>query len=193
MHGPSISDIHAFRCEEVDQALSRLRERAAKIRLVLTDVDGVLTSSHLFYGHEGLHLRAFSTKDGAAMNWLAECGVPVGFISALDAPSTRQRARDLKVEEIHLGNGQKLPILTEICRRRGLELDAVAYLGDDLHDLPLLNRVGLAACPMDAVPEVRKACHWIVPRDGGDGVFRAVGELVLKAQCQWEKIVARYQ
>jgi len=166
--------------------------RAGRIRLVLTDVDGVLTSSHLFYGVEGSHLRGFSPRDGAAMNWLAQSGIPVGFISALDAPSTRARARDLGVEELHLGSGEKLPIFQSILERRGLAAQEVAYLGDDLHDLPILLRAGLSVCPVDAAPEVRAACHWAVPLRGGEGVFRAAGELILKAQGFWEGIVARY-
>jgi 3-deoxy-D-manno-octulosonate 8-phosphate phosphatase (KDO 8-P phosphatase) len=169
-----------------------LSERATGIRLVLTDVDGVLTSSHLLYGLEERHLRAFSTRDGAAMNWLADAGIPVGFISALDAPSTRDRARDLRVAEVHLGGADKLPVLQEILNRRGLLPREVAYLGDDLADLPVLRRVGLAACPSDAAPEVRAACHWTVPLKGGEGVLRAVGELILQNQGLWECILARY-
>lgn len=169
-----------------------LETRARAVRLVLTDVDGVLTTSHLYYGHEGIHLRGFSTRDGAGMNWLAQSGIPVGFISALDAPSTRQRARDLKVEEVHLGSGDKLPIFQEICSRRGLRPEEVAYLGDDLHDLPVLLRAGFSACPSDAAEEVRAGCHWTVPLRGGDGVLRAVAERILKAQGRWAAIVARY-
>lgn len=169
-----------------------LRDRAGRIRLVLTDVDGVLTSSHLYYGHEGRHLRGFSTRDGAAMNWLAQSGIPVGFISALDAPSTRDRARDLGVAELHLGSGEKLPIFQSILGRRGLAAQEVAYLGDDLHDLPILLRAGLSVCPEDAAPEVQAACHWTAPLKGGEGVFRAAGELILKAQGLWEGILARY-
>jgi len=161
-------------------AASHLEARARLIRLVLTDVDGVLTSSHLFYGHEGIHLRGFSTRDGAGIHWLVQSGIPVGFISALDAPSTRARARDLGVAELHLGSGDKGPVLQAILARRGLEPAQVAYLGDDLHDLPVLRRVGLAAC------------HWTVPLRGGDGVFRAVAECVLKAQGLWEAVLARY-
>jgi 3-deoxy-D-manno-octulosonate 8-phosphate phosphatase (KDO 8-P phosphatase) len=170
-----------------------LEERARAIRLVLTDVDGVLTSSHLFYGVEERHLRGFSTRDGAGMNWLRECGIPVGFISALDAPSTRARARDLGVAELHLGSGPKLATLRGILERLGLAAAQVAYLGDDLHDLPVLLRVGLSACPEDAAAEVRAACHWTVPLKGGEGVFRAVAELVLKAQGLWPGVVARYR
>lgn len=173
-------------------AASHLAARARLIRLVLTDVDGVLTSSHLFYGHEGIHLRGFSTRDGAGIHWLVQSGIPVGFISALDAPSTRARARDLGVEELHLGSGDKGPVLQSILARRGLQPAQVAYLGDDLHDLPVLLRAGLACCPEDAAPEVRAACHWIVPLRGGEGVFRAVAECVLKAQGLWDAVLARY-
>ena len=173
--------------------LARLGDRAGRIRLVLTDVDGVLTSSHLWYGHEGIHLRAFSTRDGAGINWLTQCGIPVGFISALEAPSTRQRARDLNVEEVHLGPGAKLATLQAIVGRRGLALDQVAYLGDDLHDIPVLKRIGLAVCPMDAAREVRAACDWIVPLNGGEGVFRAAAELILRAQGRWAGILNQYE
>jgi 3-deoxy-D-manno-octulosonate 8-phosphate phosphatase (KDO 8-P phosphatase) len=176
-----------------DGAEHTLAARARMIRLVLTDVDGVLTSSHLYYGLEGIHLRGFSTRDGAAINWLVQSGIPVGFISALDAPSTRARARDLLVEELHLGSGDKGPVLQSILLRRGLEPGQVAYLGDDLHDLPVLRRVGLAACPMDAAPEVLAACHWTVPVPAGEGVLRAVAECVLKAQGLWEGLLARYE
>ena len=169
-----------------------LELRAREIKLVLTDVDGVLTSSHLFYGMEGIHLRAFSTRDGAAMNWLAASGIPVGFISALDAPSTRARARDLGVAELHLGSGEKWPIFQAILERRGLKAEEVAYLGDDLHDLPILLRAGLSACPMDAAREVQAACHWTVPLKGGEGVFREVGEAILKAQGLWATVLAQY-
>lgn len=170
-----------------------IRARAAAIKLVLTDVDGVLTSSHLFYGIEGIHLRAFSTRDGAAIQWLARRGIPVGFISALDAPSTRARARDLGVEEVHLGGGEKLPIFLSILERRGLAPTEVAYLGDDLMDLPVLRRVGLSVCPMDAPPEVRDACHWTVPLRGGEGVFRAAGECILKARGLWASVLEGYE
>jgi 3-deoxy-D-manno-octulosonate 8-phosphate phosphatase (KDO 8-P phosphatase) len=84
-------------------------------------------------------------------------------------------------------------VLQSILLRRGLEASQVAYLGDDLHDLPVLRRVGLAACPMDAAPEVQAACHWTVPLRGGEGVFRAVAECVLKAQGLWEGVLARYE
>lgn len=165
---------------------------ARKVRLVLTDVDGVLTTSHVLYDDRGVRLRAFSTRDGAAIQWLARCGIPVGFISALDDPSTRRRGLDLGVEELHLGPQEKGATLRSILARRGLEPQEVAYFGDDLMDLPVLRCVGFAACPADAAPEVRAACALVLPERGGEGFFRAAAEFILKAQDHWASIVERY-
>lgn len=168
-------------------------EQARHVRLVLTDVDGVLTDSHLIYDSRGARLRAFSTRDGAAIQWLAQCGVPVGFISALDDASTRKRGEDLGVQELHLGIKDKLATLQAILARLGLQPGEVAYFGDDLLDLPVLMSVGFSSCPADAAEEVRTACGLVLPQPGGSGYFRAAAEFILKAQGQWEGIVARYR
>jgi 3-deoxy-D-manno-octulosonate 8-phosphate phosphatase (KDO 8-P phosphatase) len=168
-------------------------EKARCVRLVLTDVDGVLTSSQVIYDAQGARLRAFSTRDGAAIQWLAQCGIAVGFISALDDPSTRKRGEDLGVQELHLGAKDKLAILRSILERRGLEAGEVAYFGDDLLDLPVLLRVGFPACPSDAAPEVRESCALVRPERGGEGFFRAAAEFILKAQGRWEEVVNRYR
>lgn len=174
-----------------------LRDRsclsAQRVRLVLTDVDGVLTSSQVIYDALGARHRAFSTRDGAAIQWLAQCGIPVGFISALDDASTRKRGQDLGVEELHLGVRDKLATFHALLQRRGLQPEEVAYFGDDLLDLPVLLSVGLSACPADAAAEVQVACGWVLPQKGGEGFFRAAAEGILKAQGRWEGILARYQ
>lgn len=169
------------------------RERMARIRFVLTDVDGILTTSHLLYDDRGVRQRAFSTRDGAAIQWLIRAGIPVGFLSALDDPSTRQRGLDLGVEELHLGAKDKLITLQAILERLALRPEEVAYFGDDLVDLPVLASVGFAACPSDAAPEVRAACAWVFEPKGGEGFFRAAAESILKAQGHWDAIVARYR
>jgi len=167
-------------------------EKAAqKIKMVLTDVDGVLTSSHVIYDDRGVRLRAFSTRDGAAIQWLSRSGIPVGFISALDDPSTRRRGEDLGVEELHLGVHDKLQVLQGILDRRGLDPSEVAYFGDDLLDFPVLRLVGLPVCPADAAPELQAKCLTLSQR-GGDGFFRAAAEAVLKAQGRWDRILAAY-
>ncbi len=170
-----------------------LNTRLARIRLLCTDVDGVLTTGLLHYGLESGHTKAFHVRDGAVIKWLQASGVPVAFISGLATPATRLRALDLGIEDCFMGHLQKLPILDKLCEKHGLAYDQIAHIGDDLHDIPLLRRVGLACCPEDAAAEVKAACHWILPIPGGHGVLRAVGEAILKAQGQWDGILAKYE
>ena len=166
--------------------------RAAKIRLLCTDIDGVLTTGALHYGPEPGHTKAFHVRDGAAIKHLQRAGIPVAFISGLEAGATVNRAKDLGVEDCFAGHLEKLPILDQLCAKYGLAYDQVAHLGDDLPDLPLLRRVGLACCPIDAVDEVKAVCHWTGPGQGGHGVLRQVAERILKAQGRWDEIVGRY-
>lgn len=168
-------------------------EAARRVRLVLTDVDGVLTSSQVIYDAQGAHLRAFSTRDGAAIQWLAQSGIPVGFVSALDDESTRKRGEDLGVRELHLGPQDKLATLHSILGRLTMRPEEVAYFGDDLVDLPVILAVGFSACPSDAAQEVKAASTLVLPHKGGEGFFRAAAEFILKVQGSWEPIVARYR
>jgi 3-deoxy-D-manno-octulosonate 8-phosphate phosphatase (KDO 8-P phosphatase) len=167
--------------------------RAAKIRLLCTDIDGVLTTGALHYGTEPGHTKAFHVRDGAAIKWLQRAGIPVAFISGLDAAATRNRAQDLGVEDCFAGHLDKQPVLDQLCAKYGLTYDQVAHLGDDLPDLPLLKRVGLACCPSDAVDEVKSACHWVAPVPGGCGLLRLVAERILKAQAHWADVVGKYE
>ncbi len=169
-----------------------LQERAKAIRLVCTDVDGVLTTGQLAFQGDGTHTKAFHVRDGAAIVYLQRSGIRVAFISGLDSPSTWARARHLGVEDCFAGSLAKAPILEQLCAKYGLSPEQVAHVGDDLPDLPILRRVGLACCPQDAVEEVKAACHCVVPLAGGQGVLRPVAELVLKAQGLWDSVVASY-
>ncbi len=167
--------------------------RAAKIRLLCTDIDGVLTTGALHYGREPGHTKAFHVRDGAAIKWLQRAGIPVAFISGLASEATENRARDLGVADCFAGHLDKGPVLDQLCAKYGLTVDQVAHLGDDLPDLPLLRRVGLACCPADAVDEVKAACHWVSNRDGGQGVLRLVAERILRAQGHWNALLAKYE
>lgn len=169
-----------------------LDERARAIRLVCTDVDGVLTDGRLHFGQAEGHTKTFHVRDGAGIVYLQQAGIHVAFISGLESPSTSARARHLGVEDCFTGHLVKGPVLEQLCAKYGLEPHEVAHVGDDLPDLPLLTRVGLACCPEDAVPEVQGASHWVVPILGGQGVLRAVSERILKAQGRWEDILSRY-
>ena len=170
-----------------------LDQRADKIRLLCTDIDGVLTTGALHYGAGPGHTKTFHVRDGAAIKWLQRSGIPVAFISGLASPATEARARDLGVVDCYAGHLDKLPVLQEVCAKYGLAPEQVAHLGDDLPDLPLLRRVGLACCPADAVPEVQAACHWVAPLPGGHGLLRLVAERILKAQGRWADIVKSYE
>jgi 3-deoxy-D-manno-octulosonate 8-phosphate phosphatase (KDO 8-P phosphatase) len=167
--------------------------RAAKIRLLCTDIDGVLTTGALHYGTEPGHTKAFHVRDGAAIKWLQRAGIPVAFISGLESAATLNRASDLGVEDCFHGHLDKRPVLDQLCAKYGLAHDQVAHLGDDLPDLPLLRRAGLACCPSDAVDEVKAACHWVAPIPGGHGLLRVVAERILKAQGLWGDTVGKYE
>jgi len=174
-------------------AVDDLDLRATKIRLLCTDIDGVLTTGALHYGKEPGHTKAFHVRDGAAIKWLQRSGIPVAFISGLASDATVNRAQDLGVEDCFAGHLDKGPVLDQLCAKYGLALDQIAHLGDDLPDLPLLWRVGLACCPADAVAEVQAACHWVTPVEGGQGVLRLVAERILKAQGRWNTILSTYE
>jgi 3-deoxy-D-manno-octulosonate 8-phosphate phosphatase (KDO 8-P phosphatase) len=167
--------------------------RAANIRLLCTDIDGVLTTGALHYGSETGHTKVFHVRDGAAIKWLQRSGIPVAFISGLASKATMDRARDLGIEDCFAGHLDKGPVLDQLRAKYGLGLDQIAHLGDDLPDLPLLRQVGLACCPADAVEEVQSACHWVTPVRGGQGVLRLVAERILKAQSHWDTILSTYE
>jgi len=152
--------------------------RATKIRLLCTDIDGVLTTGALHYGTAPGSDKAFHVRDGAAIKWLQRSGIPVAFISGLASNATENRARDLGVEDCFAGHLVKGPVLDQLCAKYGLTL---------------LRRVGLACCPADAVPEVKAACHWVADVPGGHGLLRLVAERILKAQGRWADIVSSYE
>lgn len=172
--------------------MADLEQRLRAIRLVCTDVDGVLTDGTLVYTGD-THTKDFNVRDGSATKWLQECGLQVAFLSGLDSPATARRARDLGVEHCILGRLDKVPALADLCARLGLSFDQVAHLGDDLHDIPLLRRVALGCCPADAAPEVQAAAHLVLAARGGRGAFREAAERILKAQDLWATVLARYQ
>lgn len=169
-----------------------LDSRLRSVRLVCTDVDGVLTDGSLVYS-EGAHTKDFNVRDGAAIKWLQQAGIPVVFLSGLDSPATLRRAMDLGIDDCIMGRLEKLPALEAVCAKHGVGMEQVAHLGDDLYDLPLLHRVGLACCPADAVAEVKAACHLLLSVPGGRGAFREAAERILKAQDHWVTLLARFQ
>jgi 3-deoxy-D-manno-octulosonate 8-phosphate phosphatase (KDO 8-P phosphatase) len=162
-----------------------------RIRMILTDVDGVLTDGRIHFDASGNESKSFHVHDAAGLIYWHRSGGLSGFLSGRDAPIVRARATEIGVHEVHLGHLDKLPVFEEIAVRLGLEAEQIAYVGDDLLDLPVLRCVGLAAAPADARPEVRSAVHHVTGAVGGTGVLREVVELLLRARGAWDEVVRK--
>lgn len=167
-----------------------LAERARRIRVLLFDVDGVLTDGGVYMHADGSESKRFDIKDGAGIVLARRAGLAVGVISARQSASTLHRARQLGMDPICQGVSDKAATLDDLARRRGWDPLDIAYMGDDVVDLPVLTRVGLAACPADAVPEVRAVAHVISAHAGGHGAARSLIEDILRAQGRWDALVA---
>ena len=167
-------------------------QRAAKIKLVLFDVDGVLTDGKILMHADGSESKTFDIKDGTGIVWALRQGLTVGFLSARSSAATAQRAAQLGVTLVHQGVRSKLDTYDQIVDGLILEDDQTAYMGDDLLDLPVLSRVGLATAPADAADEVRSRVHWVTKSKGGSGAARELIEMILRAQGRWEALLAAY-
>jgi 3-deoxy-D-manno-octulosonate 8-phosphate phosphatase (KDO 8-P phosphatase) len=167
-------------------------ERAAGIRLLLFDVDGVLTDGVVYMHVDGSEAKGFHIRDGAAMVWAQRVGLTVGLLSARSSGATTHRAAQLAIRLVVQGVSSKLDAYERILRDSGLSDAAVAYMGDDLLDLPVLARAGLSAAPADAAPEVLARVNWVSAVPGGRGAVREFIEMVLRAQNRWDGIVREY-
>jgi 3-deoxy-D-manno-octulosonate 8-phosphate phosphatase (KDO 8-P phosphatase) len=166
--------------------------KADRIKLVLFDVDGVLTDGKILLHADGSESKQFDIKDGTAIVWALRHGLIVGFLSARTSAATSQRAAQLGVTLVHQGVASKLETFEQIIDEMLLETDETAYMGDDVLDLPVLLRVGLSAAPADAAPAVRERVHWVSGSRGGDGAARELIEMILKAQDKWDGLLAAY-
>jgi 3-deoxy-D-manno-octulosonate 8-phosphate phosphatase (KDO 8-P phosphatase) len=166
--------------------------KAAKIKLVLFDVDGVLTDGKIMLHADGSESKLFDIKDGTAIVWAQRLGLTVGFLSARTSIATAQRAAQLGITLVHQGVRSKLEAYDQIADSLLLDDEQIAYMGDDILDLPVLSRVGLAAAPADAADDVRARVHWVSDARGGSGAARELIQLILRAQDKWDSIVATY-
>jgi 3-deoxy-D-manno-octulosonate 8-phosphate phosphatase (KDO 8-P phosphatase) len=169
-----------------------VQAKASKIRLLLFDVDGVLTDGIITIHPDGTESKGFHIRDGAAIVWAQRAGLPVGLLSARRSTATEQRAAQLAIRILAQGTHSKIEGYEQILRQSNVTEDAVAYMGDDLLDLPVLARVGLSAAPADAAPEVRARVDWVSNAGGGRGAARELIELVLRAQARWDVVTAPY-
>ena len=159
---------------------AELLARAARIRLVILDVDGVLTDGRLYYGPDGEALKAFDVKDGHGIVLLRE-RVDFAVISGRPGLASQRRLEELRFKHLIFGERDKLQGYARLAHL-GIPDDAVAYMGDDVNDVPLLRKVGLAACPADARPEARAVAHLVTVAPGGRGAVRELCDLILRAQ-----------
>jgi len=175
----------------------KIQERAAKIRLLLMDVDGVLTDGLLYNipGPEGdyIETKGFNAQDGIALQWLAWNGILTGVISGRVSKAMDVRAAQVGMTYVYQGHIEKVPILEEVVKKSGLEMSEVAYAGDDLTDVPILRRVGLGFAPANARVEVKRRAHHITTAGGGAGAVREMCEILLKAQGFWDGLLQKYE
>jgi 3-deoxy-D-manno-octulosonate 8-phosphate phosphatase (KDO 8-P phosphatase) len=170
---------------------------AARIRLVGLDVDGVLTDGGLYLGAtdagERVEMKRFEITDGLGVSLMQSAGIQVAIVTGRESAAVRLRAEELGISECHQDRtAAKLPIMRGLIERLGLGWEEVAFLGDDLPDLPLLRRVGLPAAVGNAVPEVMAEARWVARRNGGRGAVRELAEALLRARGCWSESVERY-
>src|SRR5277367_2724841 len=175
--------------------------RARKIKLFLMDVDGTLTDGGVCLIStltvEGdapavvTEMKVFNAKDGQGLSLAHTMGIQSGFITGRHSPAVAQRAQELKVTFVYLGQAKKISAFEECVQKAGVTEDEVAYMGDDLPDIPLAQRAGLAVCVADGAPELKAVCHFTTHRLAGKGAAREVVELILKAQGRWEEAVPK--
>jgi 3-deoxy-D-manno-octulosonate 8-phosphate phosphatase (KDO 8-P phosphatase) len=166
--------------------------RARGVQLILFDVDGVLTDGKVLLHGDGTESKVFDIKDGTGIVWAQRCGLTVGLLSARTSASTAQRAAQLGITLVHQGVASKREAFDRILHAKDLDAMHVAYMGDDVLDLPVLARAGLAAAPCDAAEEVRARVHWVSRARGGDGAARELIERILRAQGKWDDLIASY-
>ena len=166
-----------------------VQSKAKTIKLMLFDVDGVLTDGKILMHPDGTESKQFDIKDGTGLVWAQRAGLRVGMLSARSSAATAQRAAQLGITIVHQGVATKLRAYDEILRQHGLTDAEVAYMGDDVLDLPVIGRAGLTASPADAVEDVRTRVDYVSRAPGGGGAARDFVELVLKAQDRWERLL----
>jgi len=178
---------------EIIMSIKNNIARAKKVKILLMDVDGVLTDGKMYYlpGHKGemVEFKAFHSLDGIGLRLLNQFGIITGVITGRESPGTEERARTLGMSYAYQGFLSKLDPLREILKGTGLKEENVAYVGDDWTDIPVLKRSGFACSPANALPEVKSASHFVTEKEGGAGAVREVCDFILKSQGRWREIM----
>lgn len=160
----------------------KLLEKGKNIKLIAFDVDGVLTDGSIIYNEDGKESKRFNAKDGQGIVCAERAGIITAIITARENGTVKHRAENLGIAELHQGVKYKYPVLEDIMKKYKLNTENVAYMGDDLPDICILEKVGLACCPNDAVEEVKNNCDFVSSKDGGRGAVRELCDFILHAQ-----------
>ncbi|HNQ81360.1 MAG: HAD hydrolase family protein [Acidobacteriota bacterium] len=169
------------------------RGRARRVRMILADVDGTLTDGSLTPYPDGEEIKSFNTKDGLGVLISRLAGLKVGFITGKNSKALEGRAARLRIDELRQGAIDKEPVFREILAKHGLRPEEIAYIGDDLNDLAVLEAAGFSAAPADAVAAVRKRVDFVCRRRGGEGAFRELVDYILGAQRKWSLVKDRFR
>lgn len=168
-------------------------EKAKKIKLLLLDVDAVLTDGRIVYDSKGRDSKFFDVHDGLGVYLLKKAGIPTALITARGSKAIRPRARDMQVDRVFANISPKSKIIDSITKKFRVSLDEVCFVGDDLVDLCLMKRVGFAIAVFNACQEVKSLAHYITFKEGGRGAIREIAEIILKAQGKWQEVLKPYQ
>ena len=167
-------------------------EKIRKTKILVLDVDGVLTDGGIFYDDDGVETKRFDVKDGHGIKLAMKAGIDVAIVSARESRAVQCRAKNLGIELVYMGMLDKLPAIQEILNNKSLKINEVAYVGDDIVDLKVIGRVGFSVAVQDAVKEVRDRVDYVTAKAGGKGAVREVVELILKSQNKWKDITDQY-
>ena len=166
-----------------------LLEKAGKIRMLLLDVDGVMTNGQVLLTPDGEELKHFSIHDGFGIVCAMKAGIRIGIISGRSSPSLKRRCDELNIEDLYMDTMDKLPVLNRIMEKYGLSYEQIAYIGDDVPDLPVLQRVGLSVAPQNAHHHVKTRVDLLLTKSGGEGAVRELTDILLVAQSKEETIL----
>ena len=163
------------------------------IRCLVLDVDGVLTTGEIVYTSSGEEIKAFHAKDGLGLALAHRMGLQTAIITGRISPMVERRAKELRISHVQMGSHNKSAGLQELLHTLELEAHEVAYMGDDLNDLGIMSKVGLAMTPLDGAPEIKEVAHYICQAKGGEGAVREAVEYILKQEGLWEDAVSSYR
>jgi 3-deoxy-D-manno-octulosonate 8-phosphate phosphatase (KDO 8-P phosphatase) len=169
------------------------KEKLKGIKLLILDVDGVMTDGRIIMDHEGHEIKHFDARDGHGLKIIQRYGIEVVLLTGRKSEVVNHRARDLGIKDVYQGLVNKKDVLEEILQKHNLPASAAAFLGDDIVDIPVLKRVGFSAAVADALDVVKKSVDYVTGHKGGRGAVRELCELILQAQDKWPEIAAKYE